>query len=358
MNHNRHLRGHIAEIDTLRAISVFSVMVHHFAKRYEFGVNLGAFGVQVFFVISGFLITSILDRARQRCEDRRSRMRHELGVFYARRSLRIFPAYYLMIAVAAAAGIEAVLKYLPWYIFYATNFLVSRLGAFPFPGGVFWTLAVEEQFYLLWPLIFLCLPRKASFVLIGLAIAAASFYRIAMSDVPIDSFHTSLLANVDALAIGALLALLPDRVRNGKITIIMLAVLSLAALIVFPVAFTGPGDIFSTQWKLTSALIGALAVTIIVSHRNAPALWFLRIRPVMFIGQISYGIYLYHQFVNYGLEQVLPPLRGSLVFAIKVSVSIALAAISWKLFESPINRLKRHFSYRENARPSGASLPA
>ena len=140
---------YLPELDTLRALAVTGVIVHHYVPAHELGI-LAIGGVELFFVLSGFLITRLLLAARREVERGRQHRAAALGRFYARRALRIFPLYYLVVAVLAAVDLPPAREILPWLLTYTLNFHMASRG-YVDHFAHFWTLAVEEQFYLVWP---------------------------------------------------------------------------------------------------------------------------------------------------------------------------------------------------------------
>lgn len=351
-------QDHIDEFDGLRAIAVVAVMLRHFWHDVAPGFNLGSFGVQMFFVLSGFLITGILLGSVDRIRTQESTVREEMRIFYIRRCLRIFPVYYLVVIITAAMGIPAVRDNFFWHALYLTNFLVSDLQRFPYPSGVFWSLAVEEQFYLLWPAIVLLTPRKLLVPVMVALIVAAIAFRSAMTSLPPVAYHTLLPANMDALIGGALLAVLHRRGANRTLVAATLAALAIAAIILLPQEFIYGTDVslLATQAKLSMAIYGMAAVHIAAAWSGAPFMAFLRLAPLMYVGKISYGVYLYHQFVGYGAERLGLAGPPFVEFAVKASITILVASASWYAFEKPINNLKRHFPYRRQPMTSQPAM--
>ena len=138
--------GHMPQLDSLRAVAVAAVIVHHYIPG---GWGPGAdIGVKLFFTLSGFLITGLLMRSRRACIDGRQTLRGAIGRFYTRRFLRIFPLYYLVIAIALVAGIPPTRDILGSLLSYTLNIHMARQGWYEANFAHFWSLAVEEQFYL------------------------------------------------------------------------------------------------------------------------------------------------------------------------------------------------------------------
>ena len=184
------------QLDSLRAFAIGGVMLQHF--HYP---QLNRFvpfwlGVQLFFVLSGFLITGILVRGQPTAKF--------IGGFYLRRGLRLFPLYFLVVAIIAVFSQELRDAW-PYYTFYGVNFWVAK----NMQWGVathFWTLGVEEQFYLLWPLVVLFTPRRLLAYFCVSLIPIALAFRVAMQVLAHNDFGVVLLpGSVDSLACGALL---------------------------------------------------------------------------------------------------------------------------------------------------------
>src|SRR5258708_1651704 len=162
-------------LDQLRAASVFAVLVHHFFDPWRAYGNLGSLGVQLFFVISGFLITGIL------IDSREAPLGRYLKTFYFRRALRIVPSYYLAVLVGALIGEPSTAAYLDAHLAYATNYAIFRGGDWIGPSTHFWSLAVEQQFYLVCPWVIHATPLRAlPFCFLGIGLAAP-LWRLGLS---------------------------------------------------------------------------------------------------------------------------------------------------------------------------------
>ena len=170
----RHETGHLAGLDGLRAIAVGLVLLHHLVPLHRIVPHppgtkvgnvvppLGYIGVSLFFVLSGFLITRILLAGRERVDAGHTTTPRLLGAFYVRRTLRIFPLYYATLLVLTLLDTGLVRDRIAWHATYTSNWLFSSAAAWSAGGSErhFWTLAVEEQFYLLWPWLMLLVPAR------------------------------------------------------------------------------------------------------------------------------------------------------------------------------------------------------
>lgn len=207
--------GRMSQLDGLRALAALTVIVHHNAPHSKVTdvVDLGAAAVWLFFVLSGFLITGILIRSRQAAE--RSGVPW-LGVarsFYTRRFLRIMPLYYLVVVISLIANLPGARRYVVWDLFYCTNILTSFAPGVTVSQYHFWSLCVEEQFYLVWPAMILLVPWRWLVPLVSGMILLGPLSRLAFI-IAFPESEASYFATpscLDCLGLGALLALRRER---------------------------------------------------------------------------------------------------------------------------------------------------
>lgn len=349
------------QLDALRAFAVLSVLFVHFVARPPSWLAIvpwAACGVQLFFVLSGFLITGILLDSRNEVEAGASRF-WMLRQFYARRFLRIFPLYYLVILVAWIINLPGFTETLGWNLAYLTNLYIVRKGAWIDAASHLWTLSVEEQFYLVWPWIVLFLPRRrllSAFVGVGI-------FAIAYRVVAIDWFGPWIgllpFGSFDCFAAGALLAMAQRREKAGnrRMRRILCAVgLGLGVpLLVWGLAWHYPtGSILDSVGLIHVGMLLLFMPLIYGAAQGFAGIpgVLLTQRPLLYLGKISYGIYIYHLPVRwlillYGsswLSRLTSVVPHAAVFLI---ATVIVSALSWHLFECPINRLKRWFPYRD-----------
>ena len=359
---------YIRALDGLRCFAVAVVVWQHTGAgplNRGFGRHgVGVYGVWLFFVLSGFLITGILLREKDRVTSGTVHRSTALRRFYARRFLRIFPAYYLLLALLAALpAIPRFREDLVWYLTYLANWQFSVRAEFPVAVGHLWSLAVEEQFYLAWPALILLLSwnRLPRFFLATALLGVVS--RIVVAAVTNSSISTltPTLSNLDSLALGALLAwhfhVHPNDTGSrsrwtGRALVAGLALIAANAFLSFVV---GRGFLLLNATEALSATL--VSLWLLNRAASGPTGMFrpvLEARPIVYVGRISYGVYLYHLPLAWGLRNwsgvpdrlvQLAPVNGPAFFVVVLVGAIGLASLSWYLAERPINRLKDRFPY-------------
>ncbi len=369
--------GFIPALDGLRGIAIILVMLHHFTSlRPTSGLDalIGSVlfffwtGVDLFFVLSGFLITGIL-------LDSRGGERY-FTTFYARRTLRIFPLYYLVLMLAFVVlpkfpAVNLVLSGhadLPpqWpYWLYLTNFSIAEGGWGHAWVDVGWSLAIEEQFYLVWPLvIWLCPPRLVVWLCTAIFVAQVfgrSFARA--SDVAVLPIYVVTWFRLDGFVIGALLAVALRRGIMPALDRLAPAVVIAGVAGLIAVTILGGHTWWWNRWmqQFGYSLIAVVGGAMLVSAINRPAdsLWprMLSAGWLRAFGKYSYGLYLIHppvmlavrEYVFNPLEHetlgIAPWIAQVLFYGAAAAPTFALAWLSWRLFEAPILGLKARFPY-------------
>jgi peptidoglycan/LPS O-acetylase OafA/YrhL len=382
--------GFIPALDGLRGIAIIFVMLHHFTFSLptltsyhptlidaRIGSVLFFFwtGVDLFFVLSGFLITGIL-------LDTRGHERY-FTTFYARRILRIFPLYYLVLFIAfvvlpmfpavnmVVTGQDHLVELPPqWpYWLYLTNFSIVERGWVHGWVDVAWSLAIEEQFYLVWPLvIWLCPPRAVAVLcaVILLAEPAARIFARASEVVPLEQalpIYVLTWFRLDGLAIGALLAVAHRRglfpLLDRWVPVIVVAGLAGIVAVTIMGGHTWWWNRRMQQYGYSLIAITAGAMLVSAINRPAESLWprILSRGWLRAFGKYSYALYLIHLPVMRAVrEYVFNPLEYEslgmvpwhaqmLYYGAATAPAFALAWLSWRFFESPILRLKARFPY-------------
>jgi len=375
-------RGRVLECDAFRGIASILVILQHTLPATTF---FGSFlisplpsflGMRTFFMLSGYLITGILLDAQ--C--RNPSVWSVLKAFHIRRLLRIFPLYYVVLTLCFLGGVTATREGWVAYYTYTENFRFSNLNAYEFPFGHFWSLAVEEQFYLVWPIVLLTTPRRllpwllASFLGVG----AISRYLL-LREWNVVAAYTLMPARIDAFAIGALLAWLqrtpesevPRLIRVWRRTWVWSGAMLL--LVPYIWRYVDWGLVHGGMFRLTphgADILGdtgyALLCTSFLSSmlRGLPKTLdaVFRWNPFVYLGQISYCTYMIHPIVMaIGWKFGPPwfPAQQSLALALVVlPITIAVASLSWWVFEKPLNDLRRFFPYAPDATRPSMPVPA
>jgi peptidoglycan/LPS O-acetylase OafA/YrhL len=356
---------YMPQLDGLRAFAVGAVLIHHFFQPPRFaGVDFALLGVWLFFVLSGFLITGILLRSRDQIHDRSYPVSFALRQFYVRRVLRIFPLYYLVLFGAAAFDVGDVRDTIFWHLTYMSNYLFSTRQQWGQLTAHFWSLSVEEQFYILWPTLILFAGARFLPKMIITTITIGPIFRAVahLLDFNWIARLTVSLASLDALGLGALLAYCLHHLRDkpGLLKALDQWIRWLGApglILLFCLhrleAYNLIHHVTESSWLIEPALWALVFVWLIkraASGFIGLAGKILELKPLVYTGKISYGIYVYHPFVYFFLPLLfdrigvnfflLPPL---LQFSLAAGSTVALAALSWRLVESPINSLKERF---------------
>jgi peptidoglycan/LPS O-acetylase OafA/YrhL len=349
------------QLDALRAFAVIAVMLAHFSPTVQAAVpELGFAGVRLFFVLSGFLITGILLRCRDRIAAGKSPRGFQLRQFYLRRSLRILPAFYATLLVAAALQMGSARPTFWWHFFYASNFLLAWRGTWLDLVTHFWSLAVEEQFYLVWPWLVLFVSPRRLPLFIGLGCALGPLTRLAtLWLAPGNLVAATVLAPAcfDQLGAGALLAWLWHAHDFGATRQVWFSRGGLILLVtVVPVLLLPPP---ATSWAIVLGPVAqAVGFAALVDGAargfGGAAGAVLRWRPLVWTGQISYGLYLLHNFSHWWAPRIMRQLThyrqayfsNEILHVLYLTgLSFAAASLSWYLLERPFNRLKSHFRY-------------
>ena len=351
----QHSSHYMPYLDGLRALAIVGVLISHFAYGERWLIENGQWGrfsVDLFFVLSGFLITQILLRYRDNSHSFKDVISH-LQIFYARRALRIFPIYYLTILIVALLGYEPMREFLFWHLTYTLNIAIFLSPTSQFAATHhFWSLAIEEQFYLIWPLVVLLTPPKHLRYAIFIFIAIGVISRMVPIFIPGFSIDPLVNTRFDLFGFGALLALYryePVLFAKEKFFMIVAGVTSGLPLVILVMTngFSpkyGPMSNVLVEFGIALFFMGVIdnAANARPWRILAPLGW----RPVRYIGKISYGIYLYHPFVKimmlYALAALniqVPESNLAQLFLFS-SGSILLASLSWHFFEHPINSLK------------------
>jgi peptidoglycan/LPS O-acetylase OafA/YrhL len=334
----------VPAFDGLRALAILAVLVqHNFSIPANPVSSPGPIGVRLFFVLSGFLITGILISARQAAEATGTPMRDVWRAFLMRRALRIFPLAYLGLIIAWLCGAPAMTQYGVWYWFYVPNIAEWLYGQAVVVGlQYWWSLALEEQFYVVWPAVILLLPRRAWQPLTLALLVVAPVARVLHFTEDIGPAYVLPWCRMDALAFGALLAM--QRIDG-------------ALLLVVGANLFGFGGLLGENapaYTLRESAFVILSGAVVVSLSKGALCTLLSWRPLVALGSISYGMYVWGGLVQalllpavaraFGLP-FLTVQFGWGPFLINVTTTVVLSLVSWRYLEQPLNNLKRYWPY-------------
>jgi peptidoglycan/LPS O-acetylase OafA/YrhL len=400
--------AHVPALDGLRGIAIALVMAFHFygasvlltdapsfaVDRYVArAVGVGWAGVDLFFVLSGFLITGILLGARGGGS-------YAFVAFYARRVLRIFPAYYgylallivvlpLVPALASDEGLALLRSHQVWYWTYLYNIWLplrplTNIGLFG--NGHIWSLAVEEQFYLVWPFVVLLASRRWLPAICALCIVGAFALRVMLVHGEIsslDNVYAPIMltpARADTFALGALLAIAAQspealaRVRAWCVPALTAGLSVLAGIWIAHDGLSEHNDFVQTLgFSIIAFTFAALLAVALVATPGGRAERLFTLPALRFLGRYSYALYLFHLQVallvvnRMGAAGWQLPLAGGSAIPARLAftaagagLSVALAYASWHLYEQHFLKLKRFFPYRARGdqEASRAAAPA
>ncbi len=354
------------QIDGLRGIAIGAVILSHFPPSQALAAVLpwGYLGVQLFFVLSGFLITGILLSCRQRIEAGDYTRSSVFRGFYGRRALRIFPVYYLCLVALYLLDSGQARAAFGYHATYLGNFRMAWTGQSLGDTTHFWSLAVEEQFYMVWPCIVLLVPGRHLFKLMVIAALIGPLHRLLSTSLGAHTLVSFYLpfGNLDALCGGALLAMVSRRQADRAKTRRLLRLgcfgggLGLLALAIA----NSLGFEFTTLRIVGLGICTSLFFVGLVDRAARGEGGWSRVlewRPLVNVGKVSYCLYVVHYVLpelvgrlgaSYGWQPLTDPSLRLLLFS---SLALLIAALSYRYLERPLQRAKRWFPYGPRPAP-------
>jgi peptidoglycan/LPS O-acetylase OafA/YrhL len=349
------------QVDGLRGLAILSVLADHFGLPLPPLLHFGPVGVRFFFVLTGYFITLSLCRLKNSLADSRGGSFLPICRYYFGRFIRIGPPFYLALVVGALYGIEEVRTNFFWLATFQTNNYIVHLGYWPGAISHFWSLAVQEQFYLFWPMVVLSLPRRwflpamVSFIFFGLAFRIGCIVT-ASNEV---TRWVTIFGCLDSFAMGALVAHLKQAKLLEKIRQLAPVPTLAMALAAFSCFFLARALTYLPQENAFLAMaesfdaifLAWLLCTTLGGIKNYFG-HFLGWSPMVYLGRISYGIYVYHVFIIILVSPLLVPygLSADLNAAGRITVlfllTVMLASISWHVMEKPLIAWKDEWGKR------------
>ncbi|MBU9400086.1 acyltransferase family protein [Burkholderia multivorans] len=353
MREVRYVKG----LDGLRAIAVILVFLSH--KGHVLAVDVGKLGVWTFFLISGYLIVGELHRNRQAVERAAMTRRHALALFLAKRALRIFPVYYLLLAALAIAHAlfyqRDVNLGLAWHAAFLSNYWIGVVkDGWPGSTSHFWSLAVEQQFYLIAPLVLLAVPaaRHVALGIAAIALCAAAHVALYLCDASPVLIYAFSPWNFALIALGGVGAmLLADRGTRDtpRIAPGWLGAAGVMFFIALPACATLSDGVAALADLGLSASLGALLLWIVTRPQH-PVVALLDCAPLAYLGTISYGFYLFHNLIParigvmpalYAHLHVPQAVRPVLPEVLQFALATLLAHLSWRYLEKRLLDFKK-----------------
>jgi len=342
-SHSKLSVSQIKALDSVRGIAILLVLWDHSLGISQLNDRIlrfflpGHFGVDIFFVLSGFLITRILLAGKANGDS--------ISLFLARRFLRIFPIYYLLLALFVVLRPD---RELIWCASYLSNFYFCfHDGNSPLRHT--WSLCVEEHFYLIWPFIIFFLPRRSSFVVAGALIAASLLSAFVLVFAPTAELRSLIsygsMCRFSSLALGGLLAFVEQTLRSNPRKVVVFSVLGVLLTFGIGVASIHFRPRHFGEFLMLVGGIPASTSIVLLGIALDPSTswlgWIVKGQLLRSIGRISYGLYLYHYPILHSLglmdrETDPQPLK----FLLGLFLSFACAILSFILLEQPILRLK------------------
>ena len=345
------------QIDALRFFSVFLVLISHwlFTVPYIEKLRPGAIGVELFFVISGFLISLQLFKYKLNVDSKTATLKETFKNFYARRFLRIVPLYYFVLIIATAINKGEMLDAIWWNLSYCTNFYFNKTQQWPAIFSQLWSLSVEEHFYIFWPFIVLISPLKHILKWIIGIIMLALVFRVWQFNYSYDFIllYIHSISCLDLFMMGAILAYMYNFKKNSFIKLFNCEYLKRFSTVLFFILVSI--YVFKPQWELFNwailrtffCLFYFLIVGFFVSGFKGNVGLFLENKLLIRLGKLSYCIYLIHNFVP-GILLPIKTIGLPIVveFLIYFIVTVMLSEILYRIIEKPARELNKYFEIK------------
>lgn len=344
------------QLDGIRTIAIGLVLVHHWLPSNHFinKIPNGSIGVTLFFVLSGYLINDILLKNRVSSWGGFCKV---YQTFIIRRTLRIFPIYFITLAVVTilpklSLTIETDFYTHPiYYLTYTYNHLLDKTNNWQDALSPYWTLAVEEQFYIIWAVIILLVSNnQQTKIFLWATVVLGIIFRFYF--VSLQKSHGLItITCIDSFAWGGVFALYKLENKQDTLQKILkyLSVPSFLLFLYIVIYANSDESLIKVLFlRTTVACLSTYLILIVTQNPNNLVKKFLILKPMILLGKISYGIYVYHMIVPLLFGMVINRLRINLPIdshLVSISILIIFSYFSFILIENPINHLKKYFHY-------------
>lgn len=343
------------QLDGLRGLAILLVFLHHTGWKLPYEWDWGQMGLRIFFLLTGYLITISLWKLMDRVKVHEMSHRRELLVYHLRRLARLLPAFYAALLLGYVLGLDDVLEPIWWHLAFFTNFRIALQGFWMGPTANFWSLAMQEQFYLVWPVFVLWTPRKYFPAMLGVLVFSGYAYRVGCMIFGVPELWRWLMlpGSIDTFALGALIAWwktergLPEIPQRGWQTI--------AIWIAFSACWAANRIIrYSDEIPWVDALPelfeGVCAGWLLICCVQNQGGWlgtFFSMGWLRYLGRISYGIFAYHLILLWYFEShfakfAIGPTRLPFLWSLGMFfITLLVASVSYRYLEMPVVRLAK-----------------
>lgn len=355
---------YVKQLEGLRFYAVVMIMIAHWLQwqwKNELLTNIPfTHGVVLFFVLSGYLISRIIFLNKEKFALNNANKRKVIFTFYIRRILRIFPIYYLTILFLLIINHGNIREIYPWLISYTSNIYQSIYNLDIQEFNHFWSLGVEEQFYLFWPILLLFTKsRTLIFIVfaIVLALLTKTYIYFAFDNWRANSYFT--ICCINSLGVGSLLAYC-EIYKNNVIQVISKPIYLNVSIKIY-ISLLIADSVLDLDWYkqildefIFAIISGLIIIRASVNGFSGFAKFLLENNFTCYSGRISYGMYIFHLFIPGLVLWMFPDVMTLnqhftvskyVLFLIYYFITFSFAHLSFKYFETPINNIKNKFPY-------------
>ncbi|MEO6054644.1 MAG: acyltransferase [Chthoniobacterales bacterium] len=343
--------SYLPQLDGLRGLAILSVLAHHYNLSIPRFLDWGPIGVSLFFILSGYFITISLWKAQKTSLENAQPLWIPVVAFQMKRFLRIAPVFWLSLGIAALLQVPEVTQNLHWHLPFLTNFYIAAQGFWPEAVSHFWSLSVQEQFYLVWPFIILLLPRRWFLPAACACIAVAMLYRSGclFYKTPTMIRWVMLPGSLDAFAAGGILAWIvknrPEWISGKHYWALAFGIFAIGCFILAHWLRFGPEEAWEVAFiDLLEVIFLTWVVFGTIRGWSGLGKRLFESSLLIYIGKLSLGIYVYHILVRIVLRPWLNTMGWTVEsanffqYGVLTVATIVVAKISWNYFEMPMAR--------------------